>query len=345
MQVNVLLVKMSSMGDVIHALYAVEDAARQIPDIRFDWVVEEGFADLPALHRSVREVLPVAIRRWRCGPLAAWRSGEPVTFLNKLRSRSYDLVLDAQGLAKSALVAAAANGPTAGFDRHSARESIAALACQHRIQVPRGHAIGRLRSLFAAALDYDVPGAAPEAVLSVQSDADRAPYVVFVHGTTWTSKEYPLEHWQVLAGLAAQAGFRVVLPAGNEAERRRGAEIAQGVDADIAYGLSLADLAGCIGGAAGVVSVDSGLGHLADALGRPLVALFGSTSPVLTGPRGRRSEVIVSTSLPCVPCFGRKCRLAAGEYAKLHPPCFDGVSPPVVWAALSDRMDASALPS
>lgn len=344
---NVLLVKMSSMGDVIHALYAVEDAARHVPGIQFDWVVEEAFADLPALHGAVREVLPVAIRRWRRGPLAAWQSGEPAAFLSKLRARSYDLVLDAQGLAKSALVAAAASGPTAGFDRNSARESVAALASQHRIHVPRGHAIGRLRDLFAAAIGYPGPTGAPAAGLRVQADErwDGAPYVVFVHGTTWASKEYPVEQWQTLAGLAAQAGFRVVLPAGNEVERRRGMEIAGSIDADVADGLNLADLARCIGGAAGVVSVDSGLGHLADALGRPLVALFGSTSPVLTGPQGKRSDVIVSTSLPCIPCFERKCRFNLGEYAKLHPPCFDGVAPPAVWAALRDRMDASDLPS
>ena len=342
---HVLLVKMSSMCDVIHALYAVEDAARELPGIQFDWVVEEAFADLPALHGAVREVFPVAIRRWRGRPLAAWRSGEPARFLRRLRSRSYDLILDAQGLAKSGMVTRLARGFRVGLDARSAREALAALAYQKSIPVPPGHAIGRLRELFGAALGYMPPESAPALSLGLVAapSALAPPYVVLVHGTTWESKEYPLEHWQALAELVTRAGYRVVLPAGNEVERRRAGAILADLEGEVAHSQTLGELARSLAGAAGVVSVDSGLGHLADALGRPLVALFGSTNPVLTGPRGVRSEVIVSTSLPCVPCLVSKCRMSVGEYGKLHPPCFDGVAPESVWTALRNRMDASSL--
>ncbi len=341
---NVLLVKMSSMGDVVHALYAVHDAAQCVPGIRFDWVVEEAFAALPALHTAVDNVIPVAIRRWRRKPLEALRSGEIRRFRRGLGDRTYDCVLDAQGLLKSAVVSLGARGPRVGLDRHSARESLAALAYERSVHVPGGHAVARLRELFANALGYEVPDTTPDAGLLLDGAAgDKS--LVFVHGTTWVSKEYPVAHWRDLCARATDSGFHVVLPAGNEIERVRGHEIAAGFDAEVLYRPELTQLAEQMAAASGVISVDSGLGHLADALGVPLIAVFGSTSPVLTGPRGARSEVIVSTTLPCVPCLQRKCRFHPGEYANIHPPCYEGVAPATVWAALRAQMDAPGLRS
>ena len=99
---RVLLVKTSSLGDVIHTLPALTDAQRAIPGIQFDWVVEEGFAEIPAWHPAVAQVIPVAIRRWRKHPLQTLRSGEWRRFKARLRETHYDLVIDAQGLLKSA---------------------------------------------------------------------------------------------------------------------------------------------------------------------------------------------------------------------------------------------------
>lgn len=339
-----LLVKMSSMGDVIHTFYAVQDAAERMPGLRFDWVVEEGFAELPAMHPAVDAVIPVAIRRWRRQPVAAWRSGEIGRFREALGAREYECVLDAQGLLKSAAVALGARGRRVGLDRHSARESLASLAYGRRVHVPRGHAVARLRELFAAALGYEMPHTPPAAGLDVKPAAGGRS-VVFVHGTTWTSKEYPIAHWRALCEYAAEDGMSVVLPAGNARELERAEAIGADFGADVLFRPGLTELAARMAGAAGVVAVDSGLGHLADALGTPMVAVFGSTSPVLTGPCGTRSKVIVSTTLPCVPCLQRKCRFEPGEYAKIHPPCYDGVAPKAVWTALRAQMDAPALPS
>ena len=341
---KVLLVKMSSMGDVIHTLYAVQDAAERLPELRFDWVVEEGFAELPALHPAVNTVIPIAIRRWRGQPVAAWRSGEIGRFREALGARDYDCVLDAQGLLKSAAVALGARGPRIGLDRHSARESLASFAYGTQVHVPRGHAVARLRELFAAAFGYEMPEAPPAAGLDVKPEG-QGRSVVFVHGTTWTSKEYPIEHWRTLCECATEDGMAVVLPAGNARELERAEAIGADCGAEVLFRPGLTELAARMAGAAGVITVDSGLGHLADALGRPMVAVFGSTSPALTGPCGTRSKVIVSTTLPCVPCLQRKCRFAPGEYAKIHPPCYDGVAPTAVWTALRARMDAPALPS
>ena len=123
---RVLVIKTSSLGDVIHALPALTDAARAIPGIRFDWVVEEGFAEIPTWHPAVDKVIPVAIRRWRKNLWQTFKSGEWRRFKQRIQSTKYDLVIDAQGLLKSAWLTRYVRAPVAGFDKNSAREPIAA---------------------------------------------------------------------------------------------------------------------------------------------------------------------------------------------------------------------------
>src|SRR5690606_6912806 len=155
---RVLLIKTSSLGDVIHTLPALTDALEAIPGIRFDWVVEEGFAEIPVWHPAVAEVIPVAIRRWRKSPLKTLRSGEWQRFRQRLHKHSYDLVIDAQGLFKSAVLTLGLKVPVAGLDRRSAREPLASRFYDKRIAVPRDqHAVERVRQLFAQALGYRLP--------------------------------------------------------------------------------------------------------------------------------------------------------------------------------------------
>ncbi|HIQ53746.1 MAG TPA: lipopolysaccharide heptosyltransferase I, partial [Pseudomonas pachastrellae] len=145
---RVLLIKTSSLGDVIHTLPALTDAARAIPGIRFDWVVEEGFAEIPSWHPAVDAVIPVAIRRWRKKPLQAVRSGEWGNFKRRLRETQYDLVIDAQGLLKSAWLTRYARAEVVGLDKSSAREPLAARFYQRRLAVAWGqHAVERTRQL------------------------------------------------------------------------------------------------------------------------------------------------------------------------------------------------------
>ena len=154
---RVLVIKTSSLGDVIHTLPALTDAARAIPGIRFDWVVEEGFAEIPAWHPAVSQVITVAIRRWRKHPLKTLRSGEWSRFKQRLRESHYDLVIDAQGLLKSAWLTRYVKTPVAGLDSNSAREPIAARFYDRPYSVPRGqHALERTRQLFGQALGYSL---------------------------------------------------------------------------------------------------------------------------------------------------------------------------------------------
>ncbi|MBU1558383.1 MAG: lipopolysaccharide heptosyltransferase I, partial [Gammaproteobacteria bacterium] len=155
---KVLLVKTSSLGDVIHMLPALTDAGRAISDIQFDWVVEEGFSEIPTMHPLVNRVIPVAIRRWRKNPVKALMSSQWKSFVKALRETKYDYVVDAQGLIKSAVITRMAKGLRVGLNKPSLTESLAAFAYQKKVAVDlKEHAVFRMRSILAQALDYPLP--------------------------------------------------------------------------------------------------------------------------------------------------------------------------------------------
>ena len=167
---RILFVKTSSLGDLVHNCPAVSDVARHVPGAQIDWVVEEPFADLVALHARVRRVIPVAIRRWRSEIVSSGTWSEFADFRRLVRADEYDAVIDSQGLVKSALVAAMARGPRHGLDRESAREPIAARLYDHTHAVPAQlHAVERNRRLTAAALGYDLDGKPNNGVARVRT--------------------------------------------------------------------------------------------------------------------------------------------------------------------------------
>ena len=230
---RVLLIKTSSMGDVIHTLPALTDALAAIPDLQVDWVVEEAFADLARRHPAVHQVFPCALRRWRKHPFKARRSGEWATFKSAVQASKYDAVIDAQGLIKSAFVTRLGRGPSFGLDKHSAREGLSARVLDHPLAVAKGqHAIDRVRQLFALALGYTLPGSAPDYGLPrshVPTSLNRPAQLVFCHGTTWPTKHYPEAFWRQLVELASAEGHSVFLPWGNPMEKDRATRLADGL--------------------------------------------------------------------------------------------------------------------
>jgi heptosyltransferase-1 len=289
---RLLIVKTSSLGDVIHALPAVTDAVQAVPGLRCDWLVERAFAEIPVWHSAVDRVITCDLRGWRKHLWRTVAGGDWSHFIRELRTQPYDLVIDAQGLVKSAWLARKATGPLAGPDRHSAREPLAGLLYQRGLRIPRhdlAHAVERSRRLFAAALGYPLPQTDPDAGLH-RDRFDRPeieePYVVLLHGTTWPGKRWPLEHWQALAGMLAARGQRAVLPWGNESERLDAETIAAAANGVVLPRMGLTALAGWLAYARAVVGVDTGLAHLAAALGTPQVTLYGPTLPQLTGAVG-----------------------------------------------------------
>lgn len=296
---RVLLVKMSSLGDVVHTLPAISDAAAAIPGIRFDWVVEEGFSEIPAWHPAVDRVIPVALRRWRKHPLRDFFGPEWRAFRTALGRRHYDAVIDAQGLVKSAFIARMVKAPRYGLDKHSARERVASAVYHHPIAIPRQmHAVERIRALFAAALQYPVPeGPGDYGVRqNLKPQSDKLPAsLLFFHGTARAEKLWPEEHWVGLAALAREGGYQVWLPWGSEEERQRAKRIASNADnAQVLPPLDLLGLASMLMEVDGAVAVDTGLGHLAAALDVPTVSLYGPTRTELIGAYGLNQAHIQS---------------------------------------------------
>ncbi|CAI8763044.1 MULTISPECIES: lipopolysaccharide heptosyltransferase I [Pseudomonas] len=307
---RVLLIKTSSLGDVIHALPALTDAARAIPGIRFDWVVEEGFAEIPSWHPAVDKIIPVAIRRWRKNLWQTFKSGEWRQFKQRLRESKYDLVIDAQGLVKSAWLTRYVKAPVAGMDRYSAREGLSSRFYDRRLSVERGqHAVERVRQLFALALGYNLPAGLGDYGLDLNrlQLPPAAPFVVFLHGTTWATKHWPEAYWRQLAERLGQQGLQVRLPWGNAAEQARAERIAKGLsNCQVLPKLNLVGVARVLAAAKACIAVDTGLGHLAAALDVPTLSLFGPTNPGLTGAYGK-SQVHIASDFACAPCLQKKC--------------------------------------
>lgn len=344
-----LLVKTSSLGDVVHALPAVTAASRH--GVRFDWVVEEAYQPIPERHPAVGRVIPIAWRRWR-RRLRRSR-GEMAEFQANLGAHEYDLVLDAQGLVKSALVAALARGAErVGFARRDAREAAAAWLYQRGVAVPRQqHAIDRQRQLFAGAFGYAQDAAEPlDFGLSGHESAGREgrsarrSACLFLHGGSWPSKLWPEAMWIELAKQAQASGFEVLLPWGNAAERCRAERIANSGGGRVLEAMGIGEWIDVLQGVRLTVGVDSGLAHLAAACGVPTLALYGSTAPDLTGCRGERVATLSST-FPCAPCLSRTCRYRGpGRMWRdepANPPCYAELTPERVWArALALGADA-----
>ena len=227
---KVLLIKTSSLGDVVHNLPVASDIRRRFPEARIDWVVEEAYAPLVALHPSVAAVIPVAIRRWRARPLGASTWSEILDLRRRFRRQRYDAVIDTQGLIKSALIARAARGRRHGFDAGSAREGLAARLYDVTHHVARNlHAVTRNRLLVASALGYRADTPADYGIRAAAGAADsemRGRYAVFLHSTSRADKLWPIERWIGLGRALQTRGMHCVLPWGSEEERRRSEAIA-----------------------------------------------------------------------------------------------------------------------
>ena len=335
---RVLVIKTSSLGDVVHALPALTDAVQARPELRFDWVVEEAFAPVPSWHPAVVQVIPIALRRWRKAPFSRQTRAQWHEFRHRIQAAEYDVVIDAQGLLKSAWLTRMASGTHHGMDRHSAREGIASLAYDQKHFVARGkHAIERLRELFSAALGYAVHHTEPDYGIFTGDPEDRRRQLVFLHATSWPSKHWPEVYWQEVIRLAAQAGFQILLPWGDAEERSRSERLASVSDAAaVPQAMDLNGIAAMLSSATGAIAVDTGLGHLAAAFAVPTVSLYGPTDPQLTGTRGH-FQVQYQADFGCAPCLQRQCSYRGP--ASVSPACVEALTPDKVWQALQDLIE------
>ncbi len=276
---RVLLVKTSSMGDVVHMLSAVREAQQQRPEIRFDWVCEEAFVELPRLLTNVDRVIPVATRRWRKSLLAAATRQEIRSFLASCRARAYDTVIDAQGLLKTAWITACMRCPRQArfsFDWPTSREALSSLAAGRAVHAPmHWHAIERLRALCGQALGYQPTGP----ITALESHRPHGNSVMFFPGTTRQEKSWPVQEWIALGRALDQQGLEVQLVWGTPQEQQVGETLTQAIGGRtrLLPKSSLAALAQHMRSARAAVGVDSGLMHLAVALGTPTVAVMSAS--------------------------------------------------------------------
>jgi heptosyltransferase-1 len=285
---DILFVKTSSLGDVIHHMPALVDARKASPGASFSWLVEEAFAPLVRLHPAAGNVIPVAWRRWRRSLLTppTWR--EIGASLRAVRDRRYDDIVDTQGLLRSAVIARTARGRRHGYDVSSIREPLASLFYDRRYRVSRDlHAIERNRILTGLALGYTPQGAPDFGLDRARFSGAGSSYAVFLHATARPEKLWPEERWIALGKMLGRK-TEVRLPWGTDPEEARSKRIADAVPgARVTERAPLDRVAALIAGAQFVVGVDTGLLHLAAALGVPLVAIFSGSRPRLTGPVGR----------------------------------------------------------
>ena len=339
---NILVVKLTSMGDVLHMMPALTDLQAHFPQATIDWMVEEGFMEIPRWHPAVTSVIPVATRRWRA--ISRENIRDFWQFMRRLRKQRYDIVIDAQGLMKSAVIARLTRlnkgGRRIGFSSDSIKESPAAWFYHRGIQVPRQqHAIHRLRQLFAGAMQYEVTADTIDYALTIDRPVTRgepSPSVMFFHGTTWPTKHLPDRCWRELADLAGRSGYQVKLCWGNEQERKRAEWIAQDRGhVDVLPKSTLSELAVQLSSARGAIAVDTGLGHLAAALGVPTVSVYGATDAKLTGAVGA-SQRRIQTDYACSPCLRKHCNLLNEKVT--DPPCYGTLSMADVWQQLEQQI-------
>ena len=341
------------MGDVLHLMPALSDLMAAQSNVVVDWMVEDSFAEIPTWHPSVDRVIKVSTRRWRS---LRWQNlKEFFAFVKELRGQSYDLVIDAQGLMKSAAIARFAKlekgGVRAGFSGRSIKESPAAKLYHQRIDVEREqHAIDRLRQLFSGVFNYDVPSETlnyslklPKSLKPLKSKQAQNTIMLF-HGTTWATKHLPDQLWRDIADLACNDGYKVLLAWGNEAERKRANWVAElRSEISVLDRSTLTDLAHTIASIDGAIAVDTGLGHMAAALGVPCVSAYGSTNAALTGAKGE-NQALIQSEYACSPCLLKSCpKLVSSDDVDAKVAENASVPPCYIASAVNPELSADAI--
>ncbi|VVE13818.1 Lipopolysaccharide heptosyltransferase 1 [Pandoraea cepalis] len=292
MRLQVLIVKVSSLGDVVHNMPVVQDILLHHPDAQIDWVVEEGFVDLVKLVRGVRRVIPFALRRWRKQPLAARTWQEIGAFRRALRETPYDYVIDTQGLIKTGWIARTARGAVWGLGNRTEGASYewpVRYLYRHTVRIePHTHVVTRSRLLVAEAMGFKVTDEIDFGIATERADHSQCPdypYAVFVHATSRDDKTWPEDDWIALGRDLASQGLRIVLPWGSAAEREVSLRLATalGDDAWVPPKMNLSQVVGLIDRGAITVGVDTGLVHIAAALNRPTIELYNFSTAWRTG--------------------------------------------------------------
>lgn len=335
---KILLVKLTSMGDLIQFLPALTDAAQAIPGIQFDWVIEESFTDVARLHPTIDNIISLPYRRWKKNKIQALRSGEISDFWKRLRHQQYDLVIDTQSNLKSAFVTRLTRGLRLGLDAKSVREYGAHFAYQKTISVNRdqNHA-ARLRQLMATHLGYELPKTPAhyginKATLPVLDFELPEQFIFITHICSTPIKLWPEPFWQTVVDDIASSGFSIILPWWSAEEKARSLRLKSNHDnVQLLPPLNLTEKASVISKATACISLDTGLAHMAAALDIPNVTLYGSTNPKHVGAYGANQIHVSATGPSCSPCIKTNCTYEG--FSNYKPACMETITPQEVLRA------------
>jgi len=344
---KILLVKMSSMGDIFHTFPAITELKQHHPNAQIDWVIEDSFKEIAAWHPGVNKIIPIQLRRWvKQRNKTHWQAFKQ--WRNVLRQEHYDIVIDAQGLLKSAIIAKCAKTKRIfGYDKHSVRESMTRWFYSRGYTIDKNqHAVERTRQLFGKIFNYT-----PSTHLNFGINQNFSNVVkkqkalIFIIGTSWTTKLWSTSEWQQLTHMAINHGFDVEIIWGSAEEQAIADAIIEHCPQATrpAERLSITTIAEKLVAASGVVGLDTGFSHLAGALEIPTIALYGATSPVKVGLIGTHTHNLQLTQpLNCMPCHKRFCKLLP-ENSTDTPPCMSGIKAMHVWEVLNQKLSLASV--
>ena len=274
---NILIVKTSSMGDVVHALPVLADIRKNIRGVRIDWLVEEPFADIVRHTPLVDETIICNVRKWRRSIFSKQTREEIQALKKRLQEKKYDRVIDLQGLIKSAAVGKLAKSPIAGYDRASIKEPVASWMYDKTYPVSKKlSAVERCRQLTAQALDYVLPDTAPVFDFLFSSEKVENKQAIFFVNTSRKTKLWPENYWIELGRLLTDEGWKVFFAWASPEEKERVEKIknAIGQDAFVLARMKIGELMKFTATCELVVGVDTGMTHLGSAMGLPTVGIF-----------------------------------------------------------------------
>lgn len=362
---RILIVKLSSIGDLIHTFPAIVDAKLHIQNLIIDWLVDEDFAEIINIYKkfnnckAIGKIIPIPFRKLKRNLFKELIKYNLRVFFKELRSIKYDLVIDPQGLLKSAILSNLCRTKNVvGFDFNSSREKLASFFYKHKVAVDKNlHAIFRIKKLFANSLNYlyeedvkkinygldvkDFQGLIqyfPKELFNVK-------YIVLLHGTSWESKLWTIDYWYKLGKLIIEDNNSVVVFVNDDKQRQFAEQFLAFLEYNLSENynnkliilnkLSFLNIMVILANARGVVSVDTGFGHLAASMSMPIVGIYGPTSVIKAGILGIKSSSIQS-NYHCSPCYSRACLEYLSGRVSIKQPCFLSITPDLVFKNLKE---------
>ena len=327
---KILLVKLSSLGDLIHVFPALTELQEHHPEAEVTWIVDQPFAEVPLWHPVVKKVIVAPLRQLKQQGWSLKAFHTLKDLIKTIRAEKYDYVIDAQGLFKSAFLARVAKGYRVGFGRGCLRENVWWLY-QHWVFIPfRVHAIKRVKALFSEIGKYVSVSETNYGLKKWQPVQSKI--ILFAHGTTWASKHYPDPLWKKMAEIVTKAGYEVWLPYASPKELKRAELLKVNDQVKILPKMSLNQIRDMLLKVSGVIAVDTGLAHIAAALSIPCVTLYGPTDPAKIGTMGEHQKQLKAV-FECAPCGKRECT-HPDRVQPITPPCFKTLPPAEVWKAM-----------